>query len=266
MSFFTNEHWRLHIVRKSFKKALGLEQRKRDIPTVQKQYGAHWAKRRLLEKPRLALRGNVPILQMHIDFSKSSVEYLTHVIRGLNIKTALEIGSGDGVITAALKILNPSVAFHGIELTDEGIGASRVVLDRAMEVLIYLTEKNADEIRALYPAAQIPQFEKGDATALHFPDNSFDLVFSHTAIEQMPTAYGTAFSEAYRVSRKYGCFIEEFREAQKGFFQRLALWKNDYFRASYRMVEKAGFAVMSFDVKVVDKASYSLGMLLCAKK
>lgn len=266
MSFFTNENWRMHILRKSIKKAWGLEQRKRDIPKVTKEYGAHWTSGRSREKPRLALRGNIPILQTHLDFSKSSLEYLTHVIRGLQIKTALEIGSGDGVFTTALKILNPSVEFYGIELTDEGIAASRAVLEHSLDALVYLTEKDPSDIRDILHNTKMPQFEKGNATAMNVPDNSFDLVFSHTAIEQMPTAYADAFREAYRVSKKYACFIEEFWEAQKGFFQRLALWKNDYFRENYRVVEKAGFAIVSFDVKAVDKASYSLGMLLCVKK
>ncbi|MFY9462677.1 MAG: class I SAM-dependent methyltransferase [Candidatus Sungiibacteriota bacterium] len=266
MSFFTNENWKLHILKKSLKKSLGLEQRKRDIAKVQKEYSAHWMHPRSLEKPRLALRGNIPILQTHPDFFKSSIEYVTRLIRGLQIKTALEIGSGDGLFTTALKILNPSVEFCGVELTDEGIAASRIVLDRSMDVLTYVTEKNADEIREIFKNTKIPQFEKGNATLLNAADNSFDLVFSHIAIEQMPTIYPAVFNEAYRVSRKYGCFIEEFREAQKGFFQRLTLWKNDYFRASYRVVEKAGFAIVSFDVKAVDKASHSVGMLLCVKK
>ena len=167
---------------------------------------------------------------------------------------------------SALKLLNPSVEFRGVELTEEGIAASQQALARNMDLLIYYTEKREEEIRTIFHDVGVPIYEKGDATMLNFPDNSFDLVFSHTAIEQMPTTYQLVFKEAYRVTKRYACFIEEFREAQRNFFQYLTLYANDYFRASYRSVQQVGFSILGFDVKDTDKESHSVGMVFCEKK
>lgn len=263
MRFFTNKNWKRHIIKKCVKRAAGILDVERDSAFVEKVYTTRWLSP-FSREPRLALRGNIEILKIHEDFSKDSVWFVAHLIRSVGATSVLELGSGNGLFSAALKILNPNVEYHGIELTEQGIIASQHLLETHMESLIYITEKSSREIKDILQGPL--KFDKGDMCRLPYGNNAFDFVFSHTAIEQMPRTYLLAFREAHRVTRRYACFIEEFREAQKNIFQRLTLWANDYFRASYRSLEKAGFAVLSFDVKEVDKASHSVGMAVCEKK
>lgn len=266
MRFFNNTHWKYIIVKRALKKALGIAVIKRDLDLVEKEYTAHWHDYRQYRKPRIAMRGNADVVLYGIDFTKSSVWYVTHLIRSFGVKSVLELGSGNGLMTLSLSILNPSVEFTGVELTDAGIAAVGDLSLRHRDLLVYITEKDEKEINVILGAPRGPIFKKGDITRLDFPDGAFDFVFSHTVIEQLPQRYHEAFVEAHRVTRKYACFIEEFSEAQKNVFQRMTLWVQDYFRESYHAVEQAGFALLSFDLKEVDKASHSVGMAVCEKK
>lgn len=266
MRFFNNPRWKYVIVKRAVKKAFGVAAIQRDKDLVEKEYTAHWHDYRRYRKPRIALRGNTVVVMYGIDFTKSSVWYVTHLIRSLGITSVLELGSGNGLLIWSLKVLNPSVDFTGVELTDAGIAAARDIRERHGDLLTYITEKNEKEINALLDARRAPVFKKGDITQLDFPDGAFDLVFSSVVIEQLPRRYREAFVEAHRVTRRYACFIEEFSEAQKNIFQRLTLWVQDYFRESYHTVERAGFTVLSFDLKEIDKASHSVGMVVCEKK
>lgn len=262
MRFFTNENWKYHIVKKCLKRAAGVLGGERDSALVEKIYTAHW-RSAFSKKPRLALRGNMKVLKLHEDFNKDSIWFVAHLIRSIGAASVLELGSGNGLFTTALKIINPHVEYHGIELTEEGVRISRGLMDTHLEALIYITEKNSSEIKSILQNPIL--FQKGDMRRLPYADNAVDLIFTHTAIEQMPHTYAAAFREAHRVTGRYACFIEEFREAQRNIFQRLALWAHDYFRASYQSLHEAGFALLSFDVKDVDKASHSVGVAVCEK-
>ncbi len=262
MRFFTDKNWQSHVLKKCLKRATGVLGGGRDTAFVEKIYTAHW-RSSLSKKPRLGLRGNMKILKLHEDFNKDSIWLVAHLIRSIGAASVLELGSGNGLFSTALKIINPHVEYHGIELTEEGIRVSRSLADTHMESLIYITEKSPQEIKDMLQNP-IP-FKKGDMCRLPYADDAVDLVFTHIAIEQMPQTYPAAFREAHRVTRRYACFIEEFREAQRNVFQRLSLWANDYFRASYQSLKEAGFAILSFDVKEADKASHSVGMVVCEK-
>lgn len=266
MRFFNNPRWKYVIVKRAVQKALGIVVIKRDRDLVEKEYTAHWHDYRHYRRPHIAIRGNALVVVPGIDFAKSAVWYVTHLIRSLGVTSVLELGSGNGLVLWSLKVLNPSVDFTGVELTDAGIAAARDILEGHSDLVAYITEKDKEEIHVLLRARRAPVFKKGDITRLDFPDGAFDLVFSHVVIEQLPRRFHEAFAEAHRVTRRYACFIEEFSEAQRNIFQRLTLWVQDYFRESYHSVEQAGFAVLSFDVKEIEKASRSVGMVVCEKK
>jgi len=109
-------------------------------------------------------------------------------------------------------------------------------------------------------------FKTASILDLPFSDNIFEFCYSINVIEQLPRDYFQAFTEARRVSSLYASFFEEFLEAQKNIFQRMNLKNVDYFRSSYREVEKAGFKILKFEPSRLRKIQTSLGFLVCSKE
>lgn len=93
----------------------------------------------------------------------------------------LEIGCGGGIFCHRVKTYLPDVSVTGIDLDAGHIAFAR---------------KKAEELRLDC------RFEVGDATALPFCDESFDLCFSHTVAEHIP--HDAFFGEQRRVLRPGG--------------------------------------------------------------
>lgn len=105
----------------------------------------------------------------------------------------------------------------------------------------------------------------GNAKNLPFEANTFDCVFSRQAIEQLSHDYEKVFSEAFRVTKKLGIFVEEFREAQN-VFNMMYLKNMDYFRYSYNTVERAGFSIKKFKRIPLSKIKYNVAICVGSKE
>lgn len=99
-------------------------------------------------------------------------------------KRVLELASGKGFNSTYLAKLNPDVEFIGIDLTPEHIEYS---------------QNNSQGIKNL-------RFEQGNFQDLHFPDDSFDLIFEVESVCHA-TDMQKALSEARRVLKTNGYFI-----------------------------------------------------------
>ncbi|MDP3727438.1 MAG: class I SAM-dependent methyltransferase [bacterium] len=206
----------------------------------------------LYEVPKAAMR------KIHLgELSRALEEFK-------GVQSVLELGSGNGINILALAALHPEIkVWRGIEMTPEGVAAAEHIRkEPPLKELVYLTDLPWDTIARRLAAADI-EFQQGSILNLPFPDRSIDMVFSRLVIEQLPRDYPQAFREARRVARLGGFFLEEFYEAQSNVFQRIQLLNLDYFRASYREVERAGWKVKSFGRLPMNKVEFSFGLLVC---
>ncbi len=206
-----------------------------------------------------------------IDGAKFRVSYARRVLAQLNfetyggIKAVLDLGSGSGFITLALAACFPAIKiWRGIDLTPARITvANSLLADPPLQDLRHATGLDEKIIKKRLAGSDI-KFQEGNILNLPYPDESFDVVFSAQVIEQLPRDYRRAFEEVRRVTANYAFFIEEFLEVQN-FFHRLHLHNVDYFCASFKEVEKAGFRVLIFEPYPLNPVYYRLGFVLCSK-
>ena len=99
----------------------------------------------------------------------------------------LEVGSGTGRITIGVAKINREVDFFGIDLSD---------------TMLQVAESNSrDE-----GVSNLIRFEKGSATDLPFPDNSFDAVYCHNMLHHVPDI-PLAIKEMMRVTKDDGALL-----------------------------------------------------------
>lgn len=153
--------------------------------------------------------------------------FIAEAIRALEPKDVLEVGAGDGRNLFALSARFPDVSWSGVELTANG--PARVAnikrepsLPASLEAYIPWPIADATAYRRV-------EARQGNATALPFEDNSFDVVMTHLALEQMETIRDAALSEIARVAKKAVLLLEPFADFQTTPLRRSFIAAKDYF-------------------------------------
>ncbi len=234
---------------------------------VTREYSKRWADKHdeMVEAhPRLEKFDDRLVLVRSIDHRKFLISYINDVVNSIHPKTVLEVGSGNGLNVLALAVVNPKLKkIVGIELTDNGIEFSKLSLaNPPIEALKYLTGQDEQLIKKRLMETEI-DFVKGNILNMQFTNNSFDFAFSCVTIEQIPRDYLKAFSEINRVVRGHALFLEAFKEAQENIFNHLYLVSKDYFRASFKEVEKAGLQILKLKPLRLRKLKFRTAGLLC---
>lgn len=119
--------------------------------------------------------------------TRSHMTPLARAIELLKPRTVLEVGSGAGLNLFALSARFPDIAWTGIELTETGISRAKAVQKEAR--LPTGISKFCPWPVADPEAFRRIKFLQEDATQLPFEDNSFDLVFTRQALEQIGRAH-----------------------------------------------------------------------------
>jgi ubiquinone/menaquinone biosynthesis C-methylase UbiE len=160
-------------------------------------------------------------------------------VERLRPRTVLEVGAGNGLNMLTLAARFPEVHFTGLELTASGMQAA--ARTRAMpELPRSLAEFSVDPTLSSTAHQKIDLIQ-GTAENLPFPEDSFDLVFTVLALEQMEEIRNRALSELRRVARHFVLMIEPFRDWNETGIRRDYIIANDYFSArvadltSYRL-------------------------------
>jgi hypothetical protein len=153
---------------------------------------------------------------------------MTKAVRSVSPTSVLEVGSGWGVNLLVLSCQCPETRFHGIEVTREGVERNNALVEANVlpqTVLRFMPESAPDP--AGYRRVTV---EQGSAERLPYPDNSFDLVMTRLALEQMESIREAALSEIARVARSHVLLVESFREMNDEGIRRQYMVGSDYFR------------------------------------
>lgn len=135
---------------------------------------------------------------------------MQRVLEQLRPTSVLEVGAGAGTNLLVLASLVPGVEWTGIELTEQGVRAARAVQEEAS--LPEWLERYCPAPVADAGAYRRIRFEQGDACRLPFPDDSFDVVITRQALEQMNKIRDDALSEIARVARHHVVLGEPFAD------------------------------------------------------
>jgi SAM-dependent methyltransferase len=155
---------------------------------------------------------------------------LVRLIETLKPRSVLEVGCGNGTNLLLLAGRFPDVSFSGVELTPAG---NRLAC--AFQEQESLPEHLVDF--APLPLADRSAFKRidfrqGNAADLPFETNSFDLVYSVLALEQMERIRERALSELARVTRRNAFNIEPFRDVNADGWERLNVLRRGYFQGN----------------------------------
>lgn len=171
---------------------------------------------------------------------------IIRLIERLQPRTILEVGCGNGINLILLAGYFPAIEFTGIELTEQGYRAARAFqhkprLPDAMQDYAPLPLKDAEAFRRI-------KFMQGNAAELPFADNSFDLVTTVLALEQMERIRHRALSEISRVSAKYLLNIEPFKDVNSAVWPRRNVMQRNYFRGAINDMTRYGMTpTLAFD-------------------
>jgi SAM-dependent methyltransferase len=190
--------------------------------------------------------GEQPMLARGVGVSRVHLLLLMRLVALTDPKTVLEVGSGNGINLFALAARYPDIEFTGLEINPDGIARTEAVR-RITPLHETVCVFSPDEVRDS-TAHSRTRFVNGTGRRLPFRDNTFDLVFSRQALEQMHDLQDEAIAELGRVSRRWVGMIEAFREWNSDGFRRKFVLAHQYFDAGLSDLEPAGlFPILSFD-------------------
>jgi len=162
------------------------------------------------------------------------------------IDRILEVGSGIGTNIFFLASYFSKKKFFGLELTNIGTKISKKILKSEIK----------DEIFYGFPIK--PKKKK-------LKNNSFELVFSLTALENMDHIKDEVINEMIRVSSKYIIFIEPFTDCNKSLLKKLHHRGSKYFNLSVAQLKKYPLKILSVEEEIVQKISLSHLIVICEK-
>lgn len=132
----------------------------------------------------------------------------------------LDVGAGNGFNARYLSRRFPETRIVAIDVSAHRLAAARAWMGRPLRV----------------------SFVQMDGAHLAFPDNSFDLVYSCHALEQMESIIEQALSEIIRVTKRRAVLIEPVYELGST-AQRIYLRSHDYTRSILQTLKSASARV-----------------------
>ncbi len=182
-------------------------------------------------------------------------------IRMLSPGSVCEIGSGMGRNLIYLASRFPQIRFAGFDLSHHAVANCHALqrletLDLQFpEVPGALTPEQMEAVRA------IDFFQANAADLSARPDDSYDLMYTVSAMEQMHVVLPQVLKEVHRVGRRHVVFCEPFLEVND-IWQRLYLWSRNYFRVDIRFVESFGFRTLEHCTTIPRKQSFTYSALI----
>ena len=239
------------------KKFLGkkeFERRSEDI--VKNMYNDKWVDRN--SKLSIDNGGYVPIcwnknkfVTQGLGLRKLQTLRIIKLIEKINPKSVLDIGCGNGERLFHLACIFPNIEFTGLELTEGGVEAAKEIqkIDTISKPLI---DSSPIKLKDLSAHKKI-NFICANSKNIPFQDNSFDLVYTSLALEQMEKIRKQAISEIYRVCNKYTSFYEPFKDYNNNFPYLAYILSQSYFRGSLKDLNDLGFKILQIYDQIPQK-------------
>lgn len=208
-----------------------------------------WGKRIFLARPYGIKRVHQFLLAKFIDVIKP--------------KNVLEVGSGNGLNLFILSSLFPAIKFSGCELTRGGYEASKKIAleDTLPDYILNFSPLLPRDLKAHKDI----HFQQGSARSLPYADETFDVVFTVLALEQMEEIRKEALTELSRVCKKYLVMVEPFRDWNNEPTNRHRVASLDYFSAEVAELSKYGFKLLGVYDNIPNKLHYSANFLVVEK-
>jgi SAM-dependent methyltransferase len=187
--------------------------------------------------------------------------FLMRVIDHLRPRRVLEVGCGNGLNLFVLAGRFPEIAFTGLELTAGGAAACARVR-RLPEVPAEIQGFSPEPVREPSAGRRIA-FVRGDAGALPFVSDHFDLVFTSLALEQMEPIRERALRELRRVSAAHVAMVEPFREWNAEGPSRNFVVSNDYFAGRISDLPQLGLQPVFVTNDMPAKLLNRTGLVVC---
>lgn len=239
-------------IKKKIKSFFGFAE-KRDETFIKKYY-AQWSKRNFLTvNPEestdfLPTKWNNKAYMMNgFVRRRFMLNQLINLIKIIKPQSILEVGCGYGFYPVLLSSVFPKVKISGIELTEEGIKSALALQKKS--VLPMHWQRFVPHKIINQSAFKNINFIVGSAKKIPFKDNSFDLVFTSLALEQMESIRMKALKEIYRVTKNYVSFMEPFKDFNNSFPQKQYIFLMNYFKGSIADCENIGFKKLYLDSK-----------------
>lgn len=190
--------------------------------------------------------------------------FLNRAIAQLTPSKVLEVGFGNGLNLFLLGAQFPEVEFHGVELTKGGVVAALKVC--ASEELPPCVKQIMVGEPIDPRAHQRLKLQQSNAIDMPFADNTFDLVFTAAALEQMEEVRDQALREIARVAKKYVVMIEPFRDWNGSGLRRDYIVSMDYFSSSISDLNLYGLDPFFSTADIPCKITMSVGIVISKKR
>ncbi len=188
--------------------------------------------------------------------------HMMRVIEELRPRSVLEVGCGMGINLFVLAARFPDITFHGIDLTASGIKAIQE-WSRQDSLPRYLLDYSPEPSQD--PAAHRRlQVRQGSAAEMPYDDNSFDLVYSISALEQMEAIRAEVMAQLKRVSRGHVAMVEAFRDWNPRGMRRNYIVAQDYFACRLRGLPGYGLAPLFVTDDIPSKVNMAHGLVVAA--
>ena len=176
------------------------------------------------------------------------------LIEKINPESVLDIGCGNGERLFHLACIFPNIKFTGLELTESGVKAAKEI-QRFDTIPNHLINSSPVKLKDFSAHKKI-NFICASSKKIPFQDNSFDLVYTSLALEQMEKIREQAMSEIYRVCNKYVSFYEAFKEYNNNFPYLAYILSQSYFRGSLKDLSNLGFKNFQIYDQIPQKVTY----------
>jgi ubiquinone/menaquinone biosynthesis C-methylase UbiE len=185
------------------------------------------------------------------------------LIEKIKPRSVIDIGSGNGERVLQLSCRFPEIEFTGLELTPGGVETAKNIqsLDKIPDVLVKFSPQKLINLTAHKNA----KFVCSSAKNIPFKDNSFDLVYSSLALEQMEFIREQVMKEIFRVSNKYVSFYEAFRDYNKKILHWSYIYSKSYFKGKIDDLRQLGFREIEVLSNIPQKV-YMNAVFVIAKK
>jgi SAM-dependent methyltransferase len=190
--------------------------------------------------------------------------YLERVLELLKPRSVLEVGSGNGINLLVIAGRFPEIEFTGVELTANGVARSQAAqaepeFPKALHEYCAWETLDPDAYRRI-------EFIQADASKLPFPDDHFDLVFSHKALEQMEMIREQAVAEIARVTREHTVHFEPFADFNQDWLQRTYVSTKAYFAMPLADLDKFGIDLIHRDIAMPYNIELASGLVIGRKR